>query len=534
MTFNLLDEPWIPVVSQGWQRRDVSLVELFDDWHSLREIQGDNPPTTLAIYRFLLAILHRAYQGPKNVDHWEEIQQDNGKKAIAYLNQWRDRFDLFHPDYPFMQDLALASVKEPVPIYVASLMQPAGKGTVFSHTHLWGGYSITPAEAACVLIRLQALDVAGTRAQYPGTTGSRSGSAPPTINSANVIILAKNLKNTLLRNLIEYNPDDEVPKPFIGEDIAFWEIGYAGKPQQETDAKGYIRYLTYPWRRLLLVCEQDRVSRIFITMGNSISEDNKFSWDYGFAYEKGKAIRLSSQKLLWRNVHVFLPPPPGSSDFSCPRVVDWVAKLYREELISENIARLQIFGLCVNKDNAAEPEFWSCEQLSVPSLYLYDENLWKELKRGIEIAENHKRIFSSGTGSPYFLLAEGLNSPSTNSKTVAKQASQLAENLNGESRYWATLDRSFQRLLEELPKDKTVDGNGITYGNTKLPEWTKTVQRAARDAFTESIAPIRNFEARAKALQVLEWRLADLRATPEEKEARKAKAASRKKQKVAK
>ncbi|MBW4550452.1 MAG: type I-E CRISPR-associated protein Cse1/CasA [Aphanocapsa sp. GSE-SYN-MK-11-07L] len=66
MTFNLIDQPWIPVVSQAWQRQEISLTELFATWEKLREIQADNPPTTLAIYRFLLAILHRAYQGPKD------------------------------------------------------------------------------------------------------------------------------------------------------------------------------------------------------------------------------------------------------------------------------------------------------------------------------------------------------------------------------------------------------------------------------------------------------------------------------------
>ena len=68
-TFNLVDQQWIPVVSQNWQRREISLTELFNSWETFREIQADNPPTTLAIYRFLLAILHRAYQGPRNVDH---------------------------------------------------------------------------------------------------------------------------------------------------------------------------------------------------------------------------------------------------------------------------------------------------------------------------------------------------------------------------------------------------------------------------------------------------------------------------------
>jgi CRISPR system Cascade subunit CasA len=106
--FNLVDKPWITVVTQDLKIETVSLVELFERWEDLRSIQGDNPPTTLALYRFILAILHRAYDGPRNADHWEEIFEDNGKGVVTYLNQWRDRFDLFHAEHPFMQDTALS------------------------------------------------------------------------------------------------------------------------------------------------------------------------------------------------------------------------------------------------------------------------------------------------------------------------------------------------------------------------------------------------------------------------------------------
>ena len=143
MGFNLLDECWIPVIRQDWQRAEISLIELFQTWETVREIQADNPPTTLAIHRFLLAVLHRAYQGPKNVDHWEEIQQDNGKGAIAYLEKWRDRFDLFHPERPFMQDLKLDTDKS-VPIYAIHTMSTS---KVFSHEHEWSGYGISSSEA---------------------------------------------------------------------------------------------------------------------------------------------------------------------------------------------------------------------------------------------------------------------------------------------------------------------------------------------------------------------------------------------------
>jgi len=229
-------------------------------------------------------------------------------------------------------------------------------------------------------------------------------------------------------------------------------------------------------------------------------------------------VRLNSARSLWRDSAVFLQSAETSSR---PRILDWVAILKAEEgLVTSNL-HLQVLGL--NVDNA-KPLGWSGQQFAAPLIYLTEKPLWQSLWRAISIAEDHQQLFRAFRGSPYHALAEALNN---------NDAGSFAATLDGESRYWGTLDRAFQNLLAELPIDKTVDGNGITYGNTKLPEWTSTVQRAAEDAFTESIAPIRNYEARAKALRALGWKLADLRASPEEKEAKKAKAA-KKKEKVAK
>lgn len=51
--------------------------------------------------------------------------------------------------------------------------------------------------------------------------------------------------------------------------------------------------------------------------------------------------------------------------------------------------------------------------------------------------------------------------------------------------------------------------SGFPYAND-MP-FTETVQKAARDAFTESIKPIRNYAARAKALRTLDSQLQKLR-----------------------
>lgn len=514
MSFNLTQEPWIPVVTQDFQSKEVSLIELFQIWGELREIQADNPPTTLALYRFLLALLHHVHQGPTDEDHWEEIQDDDGQKVVTYLKEKQELFDPVHPDRPFMQDPALTEDKA-VSIHAIHTMSTS---KVFSHEHEWSGYNTSRAEAARLLVRLQTVDITSLRAFYPSqTTGNRSAVNTPTINAATILLQGNTLKETLLKNLMRYSPTAEIPSALLGKDLPAWETSYGGKPQKAIP-NGYISYLAYPWRRLRLFFEDDKVRQIAITMGNSLPDGIAINqWECHIAFDEGRPIRFSMEQKLWRDSHCFLHTTEKSQR---PRIVDWLADLKSERLVDDRI-RFQTFGLSADK---AKPLGWGIEQFSAPILYATDKQLGAALRAAIEVTKDHQQVFRSFQGSPYHALAKELNHP---------DASSFAKSLDGESRYWATLDRAFPPFLRQLANDKTIDGNGTTYGNQAIQEWQKTVQDAAGEAFTESIASIRNYQARAAALRTLEWRLLDLRSTPEEKAARKAKA-TKKKEKVSK
>ncbi len=512
-------------MTPNFQVKDTSLIDLFETWATLQEIQADNPPTTLAIYRLLLAILHRAYQGPNNEDHWEEIFENNGAKAIAYLDQHRDRFDLLHPDHPFMQDPALEIEKSKT---VQEHYIPA-TSDVFWHEHEWSGFNLSLAQAACLLVRLQTVDLGGTKTVYPNTSSAqKSANAPSTVNSANVLVRGSTLKQTLLFNLMRYDPAAEVPSVVTGEDIPAWETGYSGTPKKSTP-QGYISYLTFPWRRLRLFSEGGRVIRTVVTKGDSLPDKvSPQQWECGVAYREDKPVRISLSKQLWRNADAFLLTTGNQLR---PRIVGWLADLKRDDLV-DDVVTFQISGLSADK---AKPLGWSWEHFSAPIQYVTDADLSQTLKSAIAIAEEHKKIFGSFQGSPYYALAKELNPPNASNKAISQQADRLAANLNGAIQYWAELDRKFTELLHALPQDSQTGADGITrYGFKELPAWTQTVQTAARNAFTESIASIRNYQARAAALSRLEWKLADFRASPEEKEAKKAKAAAKKKEKVAK
>lgn len=507
LSFNLIQQPWIPTITSDGLYRELSLLNLFEQWESLRELQADNPPTTLALHRFLLAILHRVYTGPQDEEHWEEIKDDNGKEIFTYLKEHQDCFDLLHPDRPFMQDPTLTADMAGE-IYQAYALHGNNTSTVFCHEHQWSGDSLGIAAAARLVLRLHGFDVGGRKTGSPVSAG-----VIPTMDAANVLVRGSNLKETLLLNLMQYD-GEEKPFEVNGEDLPAWE--QAPHPAKERVPAGYVDYLTFQWRRVRLFLSGDRAVRVAVHAGDRLPKiHSPADYEMAIAYTKNPkkpnerfTVRLNLNRSLWRDSAAFLQSS-GAGDR--PRIISWLAELQGVRLVGDRL-NLQVLGLTVDKTNIAKPLGWVSEQISAPIAYIAEKSLWQALDSALQFAEQHRQVFGALRGSPYAVLAEALNHP---------DASSLAKSLDGESRYWAMLDREFQELLhQKLPVDKTVDGNGTTYGNQALRDWEKNVQSVANHAFTESITSIRNYQARAGALRSLNFQLAKLRGDIPEKSAK--------------
>lgn len=94
--FNLIDEAWIPIAGH----EPVSLKEIFAN-ASLKSL-GGNPRQKIAMLKLLLAIAQAAAT-PETREDWLQLRgQELGTKCLAYLDEWRDKFDLYG-DEPFLQ-----------------------------------------------------------------------------------------------------------------------------------------------------------------------------------------------------------------------------------------------------------------------------------------------------------------------------------------------------------------------------------------------------------------------------------------------
>ena len=59
--FNLLDEPWIRVMTEDCTAQEISLTQALWEGHHYRRLAGELPTQDVAILRLLLAVLHTVF-----------------------------------------------------------------------------------------------------------------------------------------------------------------------------------------------------------------------------------------------------------------------------------------------------------------------------------------------------------------------------------------------------------------------------------------------------------------------------------------
>lgn len=61
MSFNLLTQPWIPVLYANGRFDRVGICQALIEAERIRQIAASNPMDNVALLRFLLAVLHEGF-----------------------------------------------------------------------------------------------------------------------------------------------------------------------------------------------------------------------------------------------------------------------------------------------------------------------------------------------------------------------------------------------------------------------------------------------------------------------------------------
>jgi CRISPR system Cascade subunit CasA len=457
------------------------------------EIADPCPLVTVAVHRVLLAILHRVFS-PRNLGEWCALRDARTWPSApleAYLHRWRLRFDLFDDANPFYQvpDLAesLAGPSSRLLPQLASGNNP----TLFDHTTDDAPPVLLPATAASYVIAAQAFSVGGTVARE--TDAERSADAAPLVKGAVVLLRGRTLFETLMLNLIPYDPTGDEPFAVHGTDAPAWERPPVDRPLVRWPS-GYLDLLTWQSRRLRLIPEPTAeggvgVRRVVIMKGAEFPEgfslhghETMLAFRKQLQAQSGESpwlpLGFATDRALWRDSLALVQSLDNRR--ARPRTLDWLSSLLDGGALGRASAiPLDLFGLCTSR---AKILFWRQERVTLPPVYLAESGryLLGALERALRLAEETATLLRRATER----LARGLIE-SAGRRADRRQTAALVERFQVGRAFWSRLEVPFRGLLRELPEAPT---EALEAGRPEpLVDWERAVQRAAWRAWAEAL-----------------------------------------------
>lgn len=227
---NLVDDPWIPCIRRDGMRCLASLRDCFAD-DSMADL-AVRPHERVALMRLLLCVSYAAVGIPEDDDGWEDLREALPSAVPAYLDSWRDSFELFHPQKPFLQVAGLRSAsarEEPTPCSKLDFALASGNNsTLFDHEALSERH-FSPVWLARNLLAFQMFSPSGIiGSAYWNSTEIKKRTGDSAIcmkySMLHTSLRQKNILETICANILSKENIDQyfVKNNFIGRPL--WEI----------------------------------------------------------------------------------------------------------------------------------------------------------------------------------------------------------------------------------------------------------------------------------------------------------------------
>jgi len=503
-SFCLLDEPWLAVRMHDGQVRELGLLALFEQAGEISALAETSPPSLIAQYRLLLAITHRAISQAQG--RWTDAERlrwyQDGLPLAAirdYLQHWRERFCLFHPQYPFMQVAALADAEETrdklKPWTQISLASANGNApVVFDHSCDLAPRSISAAEALCTLL--------GFLQFIPGglvQSIRSSDKAGPLSNTAAVIPVGSSLAETLCLSLHPPTQSGHI-------DLPCWELApptiehLRGDPVLASGPND--RYTRLTRSVMFLLNEQGQVQWIRFAAGVALGEDVQAP-DPMASYRAGSnslvRVTFTEGRAVWRDLPALLPQSSGVMSQPAA-VLEWAANLHWANVREQP---LLVAGLATEPGKVKYLR-WRSERIALPAKLLASPDHANELRRYVRDAEE---LFTALRKLATGMLAETL--PDPGSKDTWARARSLIDAGPAGALYFASAERHLSRVMALLGNDELDEAEAL---------WRQSLHDAAREAWQAVLAGLgrgaKALRAEARHYPRLQGLLAPLQATP--------------------
>ncbi|WP_437877031.1 type I-E CRISPR-associated protein Cse1/CasA [Sorangium sp. So ce513] len=510
--FDLTREPWIPCETLAGARVELGFEEVLARAHELACVHDESPLATAVIYRLLLAILHRAVDGPRSTDAWEALWNEprfDPARVRAYLDRFRHRFDLFDAERPFLQVPRLAEVlfaerqgkeAERTPVRRLALERSGYSGSVHLLEHGGDDAGLSPAEAARAMLGFLGFGPGGrilNDSGYPRACPLRPGAV--------VLARGKTLHRTLLLNLLVLERDRPLPGAGGPGDLPAWEQDTAASRTKRA-VRGWLDALTWQARRVELIPHATGAGAIVRDVVTGAGLEPEGDWIEPMQAllvrdEKRGAepLRFDPDRSLWRDATALFEATDARKEHRRPAVCTQIAWLVENDILERAAGlALDLYGL---SSSQAAIELWRAERVPLPIRLLTDAGRVDVLRQALRAAHAVANALRSSVWRlASAALASGERSPDK------KDVGSLVDRLAAEPRYWSSLGASFDELLRRLGEDEDTEAS--------LSWWKEVARKAARRSLDDAARQLgtnaRAFRARALAERTLAYELAKL------------------------
>ncbi|CAM3180828.1 type I-E CRISPR-associated protein Cse1/CasA [Corynebacterium gottingense] len=411
-TFNLIEQPWI-ICNTAEGAHALSIRQIFDGSSQPLSVVGDSPTQDYAVLRVLLAIFWRAHHhdlagqlssqgGPDSfdwIDWFLETREDlrhngNDRIVLDYLNQYQDRFDLLHPEVPFMQVADLHTSKNTfAPV---SRIIPEAEHDYFTMRTGKGRATLDFAEAARWVIHTQAYDYSGIKSGAVGDPRLKGGKGYPigtgwTGMTGGTVVRGDTLLETLLLNSTEsaIGAEAALDKPV-------WERPQDTATQRIPDAesiapKGAADLATWQERRIRLQFDATEVTGVLVTNGDKIPDAGKNIFGdpmTPYRYSKNQTKKgvlayypqqYDTKRTMWKSLDALIAAE-GDAGFGNkvhapkrPETLENLSRIAYEEDTDE-VLDLAIVSMAYGPQNSSVDTIVSAT-MGLPAYLLGDETL---------------------------------------------------------------------------------------------------------------------------------------------------------------
>lgn len=464
--FDLLTEPWIRVRLKDNTVQEVSLTEALVSAQDYVDLAGEMPTQDAAVLRLLLAVLFTVFSRvnvkgePEPLEkrgqalrRWSELWQLWHFPAAPirdYLEQWKDRFWLFHPTHPFWQvptlcnGIAFGGKK-----LNGERAESGNKTPLFQNVSKTECEVLSYAQAARWLIYQNGYDERGGRPK----AGNKPRHGVGWLGQIGfVAVKGKNLYETLLRNMAFPTEQDALRE----EQQPCWEREQIRAEQSVKIVmpKNQAELLTLQSRRILLKRSETvpGVVGYEVLGGDYWDSENAFGEQmtlWSRTSKKNEKMTYKPQqheagKQLWREI-----PSMLDSEGRKPGVLTWNQQLQSLRILSrkEQIV-LNMVGIRYDNQEASVKDVYT-DQLAMQLAVLDELSRPWTVRINQEVERCEKAAESIGVLCKELKLAGGLD---YNQVKGFKEMQKVTE--DARAQFYFAVDQPFRQWLQEIDPEQ--------------------------------------------------------------------------------